>query len=249
VTPRAFARSRFAPSGVSAKVTNASARNSRSFHLATNVSCCQCSSVPGGSGVLSNTMDKPLAGPRDRQFAVPTRRDSVPHTLRAASDGRDFVSAHRRPTTASSLTSARSRVARSPDTPRSSPWTARPDTRRAHGSRCCRTPRRIPDSSTRRHRGARPESIATFDTSAGQATGVRHQFLSPVVGTEEAEAVAVELRPDVAELRRARPEGNRRDQCRQPPARWTAVEASCRRTAALRRAARSAISPCRRRSS
>ncbi len=39
------------PSGVSAKVTNASARSSRSVQRATNVSCCQCSSVPVRSGV------------------------------------------------------------------------------------------------------------------------------------------------------------------------------------------------------
>ena len=44
------------PSGLSANVTNASARSSRSVQRATNVSCCQCSSVPDSDGVLSNVI-------------------------------------------------------------------------------------------------------------------------------------------------------------------------------------------------
>ena len=45
------------PSGFSANVTKASARNSRSVQRATNVSCCQCSSVPVSAGVFVKRID------------------------------------------------------------------------------------------------------------------------------------------------------------------------------------------------
>jgi hypothetical protein len=54
-TARIFAWS-IVPSGLSAKVTNASARSSRSRHLATNVSYCQCSRSPTSAGVFVNRM-------------------------------------------------------------------------------------------------------------------------------------------------------------------------------------------------
>ena len=42
------------PSGLSAKVMNASARSSRSRHRTTNVSYCQCSRSPTSEGVFVN---------------------------------------------------------------------------------------------------------------------------------------------------------------------------------------------------
>ena len=72
-------------------MTNASARSSRSVHRATNVSCCQCSSVPASDGVFVKRID---SRPEASAISMSPYQASVyvPAYLASGSDGFDEAS-------------------------------------------------------------------------------------------------------------------------------------------------------------